>query len=75
MAAALRGLTTAHTWRVKVRYDGNPAGPHVGTELVVSEQPPEHGTSFLGVWGRATIQSRRPTRIPAGLTRTQALGR
>jgi len=69
----LERLTTEHTWRVRVRYANNPAGPHQGTELLERATPPRHGDTFPGVWGRATIQSKRPTKIPPGLTREEAL--
>lgn len=66
-------LTTEHTWRVRVTYTNNPAGPRQGTELLEQDTPPQRGDIFPGVWGRATIQSKRPTQIPPGLTHAEAL--
>jgi len=68
----LRGLTNEHTWRVRVAYEGNPGGPHVGTELVLSDAAPAYGTRFLGIYGWCTITSKRPTKLPPGLFQDQA---
>ena len=69
-------LSTVHTWRVRVRYDGNPAGPLKGYEFVDTDGlPPRHGSRLLSMFGWATIQSKRPKRMPEGFTREELKAR
>ena len=64
-------LSTNHTWRVRARYANNPPGPLHGYEYIESLTTPQHGRSFASLWGKATIQSKRPRRVPCGMTRAE----
>jgi len=50
-------------WKVRVKYEGNPAGPIDGHEVVEGETPPSHLSRFMGAFGWATVQSKRPERL------------
>jgi hypothetical protein len=48
------------TYRIKVKYINNPAGPLSGYEVVQSAEPPAYGSWGMGVWGRYRNVSKRP---------------
>lgn len=63
-------------WEVRVRYEGNPAGPLRGKELIIAATPPCEGDQGIGAFGRYRVVSKRPKQVghiqsPASLTEAE----
>ena len=72
MLEITRHESTVNTWRVRVRCTGMVGSFTKGEDLVENDTPPQHGERYRGSQGWHTVQSRRPTKIPPGLSRTEA---
>ena len=65
-------LSTTQTWRVTIAYPNKLVFLTRCHALVESPTPPIYGQHVRACFGLATIVSKRPRRIPAGLTRIEA---